>query len=940
MRVIDTPLMPRPVRRDVSIYEPVLITHELGLAALDAAIEAADAVAVDTETHDAIVRVPGGLWYRDRDRADKAQSAPDADIPEPAEAQETEPGDAATQPGDGALFDSNAFNDWDPFDGSDDEDEAPDPQGLWMAARVISVGVRIGPPRTGEYSTWVIDLRDLDPAAVANTMAKIKVAEGWNADFDEEVLEIYGAPVPKWRDGKISDSLLWAGTPGRSWYLSLAEAARRYLDIEIDGKGTTQTSYDESTTLTDEQVRYAGHDALLPLWLAEEFDDLIDAAGLTLAAELEHGQRPFLRAMMRDGFPFAVDRWSALLDEKQRAFDEVNRKLASLTGADGSPKANFNPGSDVELRAAFNTYETELVKSFFGGRLFSEHDKVDASQMKALRNEGSQIAATILELRKIAKYLTTYGAEFIKYCVNGRIRPRYKQTLTSTGRLASDRPNGQNAPQEAKEYIEAPPGWVLIDSDYSQAELRALADMAEEPAMLEAFFAGLDLHDETARQVFDIVLSELKKSDPNEAKKIRTKVKGVNFGIPYGMQAAALALRLSNEGVPTTIDEARELINKIMASRPKMAAWLNERDEFVKAFSMNPGPVDWDASFKLLKLWQEYESPRRAFKKKNKRYPSAAELVDITTPAQLSLFEPPMTDEERLAKIADVDWAFRYDAPVVLRPGVAEADGKTYYDPIAFESRTNSGRRRLFMVVMDSGYQRSEDDDKTGSKKADQFSGLVTSAALTVATTDKVAAAQIRDNWARANNVDLPFGVNRCVQQPGESRRDFRTRERKFKNEERTKVVNAFKGKNRQLKTAFVEHVCATMGPEASSFLLSKALTDCIGALGPAFRNHPIQGGVADIAAAAYAELHALCDEYPELIWVQTVHDSIIGQAPEAQGHEIAVRKKAIMESAMNRFYPGVPAKVDTEIRRHLGDGGTIEVLPDSEIYAPMRRAA
>src|SRR5690606_23307995 len=102
----------------------------------------------------------------------------------------------------------------------------------------------------------------------------------------------------------------------------------------------------------------------------------------------------------------------------------------------------------------------ELVKSFFGGRLFSEHDKVDASQMKALRNEGSQIAATILELRKIAKYLTTYGAEFIKYCVNGRIRPRYKQTLTSTGRLASDRPNGQNAPQEAKEYIEAPPGWV------------------------------------------------------------------------------------------------------------------------------------------------------------------------------------------------------------------------------------------------------------------------------------------------------------------------------------------------------------------------------------------------------------------------------------------------------------------------------------------------
>ena len=128
-----------------------------------------------------------------------------------------------------------------------------------------------------------------------------------------------------------------------------------------------------------------------------------------------------------------------------------------------------------------------------------------------------------------------------------------------------------------------------------------------------------------------------------------------------------------------------------------------------------------------------------------------------------------------------------------------------------------------------------------------------------------------------------------------------------------------------------MRYVGEQMGPDGNEFLLSRALADAIGALGPAFRNHPIQGAVADICGRAFAELLSLRDEFPDLVWVQSVHDSIIGECDEANAVAVAVRMTVAMEQAMESFFPTVPSKVDAEVCVNLDESG-IEVEIDRDM--------
>jgi DNA polymerase I-like protein with 3'-5' exonuclease and polymerase domains len=912
VNIITGPLVPRPRQRNIDSM-PVELIGADRLGWFVEHLRQADKVAVDTETFH-------GTFTQAKADSERAR----------------------------ALADWQTAADRAAANGSKPPKAPTEKDQLWIDLRVISVATRHVTDGKPVYGCYVLDARNLPKAGVASAMAAIDEAYGWNVDFDENVLNLYGTPVRRWRDGKLDEAVYWAGMPGRSWWLSLAEAAKRYLDYEVEGKGSTQTSYDEHSELTVDQIEYAGRDALVTLYLAEHFADMLAEADLTYVANLEQDQRPFLVEMMANGIPFDKDAWLEHIDTRRVALDEACVAIAQIvvgdkrvTSAkpnddkvlvavfeDGARRDLFNPDSDPQLRQAFNLHDTEAVHSKFG-RLFEPTDKVDAATLKELKLQGSRLAPAVLAYRKLAKEVTTYGENFMKFWSDGRIRSRYKQAQTATGRLAADLPNPQNLPGETKRYTLPAKHRRMIAADYSQAELRCLAAMADEPAMLQPFFDGLDLHDETARQVFGVVLSDLKKTDPEAAKKMRTKVKGVNFGIPYGMQANALARRLIADGVldgstpeeeAAAVKEARDIIDKVMKSRPLMAAWLEKRDEFVRAFANNPGPVDWDASFKLLETFEQFEQLRRDFKRRNKRYPTARELAELGSP-EPTLFDPGWDEETLAAKTADVDWAFRYDAPVVLRPAKIE-NGRAYHDPVAFESRTQAGRRRIFAVVMNSGYQRNEDDGGNGGKKNDMFSGLVTSAMLVAATSDKPEPCRIRDAWAKSNGVTLPQGTDRFAPFDGEKPAAFKARQRKLANEERTRCAKAFDGDKRHKKTEFVRHVCEQMGHDKAQFLLSRALADTIGALGPAFRNHPIQGAVADITAKAFAELILLKNDFPDLVWAQSVHDSIIGECDEVNAIELAVRLRTIMENAMVELFPTVPSKVDAEVCTDLSEGG------------------
>ena len=180
------------------------------------------------------------------------------------------------------------------------------------------------------------------------------------------------------------------------------------------------------------------------------------------------------------------------------------------------------------------------------------------------------IVGKLLEYRQLAKLDSTYVVGLGKVIgPDGRIHTSFQNTVTATGRLSSTEPNLQNIPvrtelgaQIRKMFI-APPGWVLVDADYSQIELRLLAHMAQDEKMIAGFRSGEDIHAETAAQVFGVPLDEV-------THELRRRAKAVNFGIVYGISGFSLA-----QDIGVTQKEARAYMEKYLATFSGVRAYMD-----------------------------------------------------------------------------------------------------------------------------------------------------------------------------------------------------------------------------------------------------------------------------------------------------------------------------------------------------------------------------
>jgi len=184
--------------------------------------------------------------------------------------------------------------------------------------------------------------------------------------------------------------------------------------------------------------------------------------------------------------------------------------------------------------------------------------------LESLRGE-HPIIEGILEYRTVSKLKSTYCDGLLKVVgADGRIRSTLNQTETRTGRISSSEPNLQNIPirtelgRELRRCFVARPGWALVDADYSQIELRVMAAMAGEEAMLRAFRAGEDIHTLTASQVFGLPPALVTPA-------LRTRAKAVNFGILYGIGAFSLA-----KDIGVGFQEARDYIEGYLDHYPNV----------------------------------------------------------------------------------------------------------------------------------------------------------------------------------------------------------------------------------------------------------------------------------------------------------------------------------------------------------------------------------
>jgi DNA polymerase-1 len=189
------------------------------------------------------------------------------------------------------------------------------------------------------------------------------------------------------------------------------------------------------------------------------------------------------------------------------------------------------------------------------------------------------IVADIMNWRSLVKLQSTY-VKALPEEINpktGRVHTVYNQAVAATGRLSSNQPNLQNIPirtprgQEVrKAFIPRDQDHVLLAADYSQIELRIIAALSEDPAMVEAFQKGEDIHAATAAKVFGVPLTEVSREQ-------RSNAKTVNFGIVYGVSAFGLSQQTNLNRT-----EAKALIEAYYATYPKLRAYMADQVEFAR----------------------------------------------------------------------------------------------------------------------------------------------------------------------------------------------------------------------------------------------------------------------------------------------------------------------------------------------------------------------
>ena len=272
-----------------------------------------------------------------------------------------------------------------------------------------------------------------------------------------------------------------------------------------------------------------------------------------------------LYLMEKEGFEVDVDGIKEFSKKLEKREEFLKEQIFSIIGYE------FNLNSPKQLGVAlFEKLGLPHSKKTKTGYSTS------AEVLENLRYQ-SDAVEYLLEYRSVSKLKSTYCDGLLK-CVgeNNRIHSTLNQVETRTGRISSSEPNLQNIPvrtelgREMRRFFKAKDGYLLVDADYSQIELRVLASIADDKKMIDAFLNDVDIHAITASQVFDVPLELM-------TPEIRSRAKAVNFGIVYGIGAFSLS-----KDIHVSVAEAKRYIENYLATYSGVNKYMNEVVENAK----------------------------------------------------------------------------------------------------------------------------------------------------------------------------------------------------------------------------------------------------------------------------------------------------------------------------------------------------------------------
>lgn len=386
----------------------------------------------------------------------------------------------------------------------------------------------------------------------------IKIAH--NAKFDAKFLKHnLGIDLGGLFDTLLASQLVSAGDIEERH--GLETVAERYLN-EIVDKSERLSNW--NLELTQAQLEYAARDAAVLLPLREKLIERLKSESLVRAAQLEFECVMPVVDIELAGFFMHKDRWLEQLGivEKRRIelaeqLQEVLAEESSQGSLFGGPqREDINLDSQQQLTKALNRLGIPVPESTRNWKL-----QPLAAQYPVI--------ATLLEYRTVQKALTSYGTNMIDMInpVTNRLHADFRQIGAPTGRFACTNPNIQQVPH-AVEYRRCfsgyPEGRRLVIADYSQIELRILAEFSGDRGFKEAFNTGADLHRVTASQVFNTGLDQVTKEQRDFAKRL-------NFGVVYGIGAQRFALMTG-----LSVSEAENVLRKYFGTYRELDIYLRD----------------------------------------------------------------------------------------------------------------------------------------------------------------------------------------------------------------------------------------------------------------------------------------------------------------------------------------------------------------------------
>jgi DNA polymerase I len=392
---------------------------------------------------------------------------------------------------------------------------------------------------------------------------------GQNLKYDWQVLSRHGVDIASFDDTMLMSYVLDAGrrAHGMDAMAELLLGHRTIRYGEVAGTGKAKQRF-ENVSIA-KATEYAAEDADVTLRLWQVLKARLPAEHVTGVYEtLERPLIPVLARMEREGISIdrvMLARLSGEFAQEAMGLEEEIRQLA------GEP---LNPGSPKQLGDILFG-KMGLAEAVGARKTKTGAWSTSASVLEDLAELGHALPQKILEWRQVAKLRSTYTDALPSY-VNpetGRVHTNYALAATTTGRLSSSEPNLQNIPIRTEEgrkirrAFVAAPGHKLVSADYSQIELRLLAEIADIPSLKDAFRDGLDIHAMTASEMFGVPIAGM----PGE---VRRRAKAINFGIIYGISAFGLANQL---GIPR--EEAGAYIKKYFERFPGIRAYMDATRE-------------------------------------------------------------------------------------------------------------------------------------------------------------------------------------------------------------------------------------------------------------------------------------------------------------------------------------------------------------------------